>query len=192
MRSIEVSEDFCLYGRRQDGMSSDRLSKEICDVLQGDGTLIAWSPSEVIIGRVSGTQILDSEGDAVSLKDVYGLRAFSRDRDIRWSATLQGGDFVVISENSLDGVSGENVDRGNFSSKIEGVSYVVVGEKYERDDKWTYLSTASIGSIAVPVSGEGRRVLLESIEYVACDVDGNADVTEERIFALSMLGVDHV
>ena len=42
------------------------------------------------------------------------------------------------------------------------------------------------------MSGEGRRVLLESIEYVACDVDGNADVTEERIFALSMLGDDHV
>ena len=91
----------------------------------------------------------------------------------------------------MSDVEGANVDRTEFTSKIVGVKYVVVGEKFERDDIWTYLSAANIGSIAVPVSGEGRRVVMESIEYVACDQDGNADVTEERIFALSMMGDDH-
>ena len=191
MKSIEVSGDFRLYGRRKSGISSDQVTKQICKILGGQGTMIAWSPFEVIIGRVNDTHILNSEGHAVNLNDVYGLRAFSQDRDIRWTATLDGGDLVVISENQMSDVEGANVDRTEFTSKIVGVKYVVVGEKFERDDIWTYLSAANIGSIAVPVSGEGRRVVMESIEYVACDQDGNADVTEERIFALSMMGDDH-
>ena len=191
MKSIEVSPDFRLYGRRISGISSDQVTKQICEILGSEGTMIAWSPSEVIIGRVNDTHILNSEGHAVNLNDVYGLRAFSQDRDIRWTATLDGGDLVVISENQMSDVEGANVDRTDFTSKIVGVKYVVVGEKFERDDIWTYLSAANIGSIAVPVSGEGRRVVMESIEYVACDQDGNADVTEERIFALSMMGDDH-
>jgi len=191
MKSIEVSEDFRLYGRRKSGISSEQVTKLICEILSGEGTMIAWSPSEVVIGRVNATHILDSEGHAVNLSDVYGLRAFSQDRDIRWTATLEGGDLIVISENQMSDVEGDNLDRTEFTSKIVGVKYVVVGEKFERDDLWTYLSAANIGSIAVPVSGEGRRVVVESIEYVACDRDGNADVTEERIFALSMMGDEH-
>ena len=192
MKAMDVSNDFFLYGRRKKGVSSEQVTKQVCEILGGQGTLIAWSPSEVIIGRLTDTQILDSEGHLVNLDDVYEVRAFSQERDIRWTASLGGGDLVVISEDQLDDVGGENVDRASFSSKILGVTYVVVGEKFERDDTWTYLSAANVGSIAVPVSGEGRRVMVESVEYVACDQDGNADVTEERIFALSMMGDDHV
>jgi CRISPR-associated protein (TIGR03984 family) len=177
-----------LHGRRIDAVKALDLFRMLPDLLADGAVVIAWSPSRVVVGTIVDRVIKDASGGAFALDEAYGVRAFDADRDVRWSANPDGGFAAVISEQSLDGVTGEHVDVDNVTSSIVGVSYVVAGEKYESDSRWTRLSAARYGSLAMPVSGPGRRVGVKSIEYVVVDEDGNADVVDERLVGLEMLG----
>ena len=177
-----------LHGRRIEDVSVSDLVRLLPTVLKSGAVVIAWSPSRVVVGTIVDRAIVEADGNVIDLDDEYGVRAFDATRDVRWSASPSGGYAAVVSEESLDDVAGEVIDVHDIVSSIVGVTYVIAGEKYESDARWTKLSAARYGSLAMPVSGPGRRVGVNSIEYVVVDDDGNADIVDERLVGLEMLG----
>lgn len=187
MRHEKCPVDFTLLGRRLAAVSRSDVESVLSSALSDGATVISWSPRAVSVGQIRSGQILDHDGQRLDWSDAYEARGFSPVRDARWRATPASGVVVVISEESLDDIGGENIDVQGITGRIHDVTYCVVGEFIDRDANWVSIGAARFGSLSLPISGVGRRAVLESVEYVSIDDDGNADIVEERLVELRMM-----
>jgi CRISPR-associated protein (TIGR03984 family) len=144
--------------------------------------------------RLENAALFDSDGKPVGA-DAFEARIFNDDFELRWlQSRFDGGErrgrAALLHETPTFG--GERVPR------IAGIlrrQYLLWGQGDPPgvgvSAGWSSLSTARIGTLAVPLVGvsQSRRVILLAREYMAQEPEhGNTYVTEERLLGLSMYG----
>lgn len=126
----------------------------------------------------------------LDLTGVFELRAFNRDRELRWWNTSGGrGPAVVVTERAGD-------PDGDAPRRVERPYARLLWGTREREltapAGWVRLLEGRIGTIEVPFAesvAAGGRVWLHAVEYVEEDEHGNVAVVDERLVGLSAIGV---
>lgn len=179
-----------LFGRsRNDVTLSDAISSSD---LEG-GLALLSSPTAHQVCVVRAGACLQPEGAdvvAVDPSEVFEARLFDADREMRWLHVGGGvGRAVLLSENEI-------LLPDTFDHELAPLSahdthdqhYLLWGQAVPGSPRgWTRLSSARIGSFAVPLPevGAGLRARLRAREYVAVEPrHGNAYIAEERLMGL--------
>lgn len=142
--------------------------------------------------------VRDEFGRNVSLGDVFELRAFCPEAELRWMNTGSGSGQAVILRESQAVLNGPwNSRAESFLGKIP-LKYMLWGTAPSENsdtasapplaDGWTYLREGRIGGLPVPLAGmsPGQPGYLHAVEYLReSDEDGNVTVLDERLLQLS-------
>lgn len=167
----------CLTATTTDGVTAADLSAALAGALEDGAVVLGWSSSEVSVGRLVEGRVVGTEGRPVPTSDWFGARAFDGRADARWNLRASVGTLVVVRE--AEGTAGVTID-----ARLDGVRYLVFGERDRTADGWAHLSAANVGSLAIPDPGGSGRIAIEAVEYVVFDEDGNADVVDELLVGL--------
>jgi CRISPR-associated protein (TIGR03984 family) len=118
---------------------------------------------------------------------VFEARAFGGGIDTRWVKRGIGGDVTCWVDDqscrSAPPFSGAVVTWND----VERLSrrYLLWGSVDESTRSGVVLSDGRVGRYEIPVVGEGRTVRLDTVEYLALSVDGNAVVVTECLQGFS-------
>jgi CRISPR-associated protein (TIGR03984 family) len=158
-----------------------------------------YSPQACSFGRLADGQVTvcrnGKQGwqeQTLDLSSVFEARVFNEQTELRWlSIPNSKGKAVWISE-ELEKKFASDSPELTYIKALEQ-TYVLWGKRLEQPvpEKWSILSAARIGSIAVPISlGANNQdtVILHSREYLGeMGEYGNVAVQEERLMKLTWL-----
>ncbi len=153
------------------------------------GTMIGWSATEVLVGRIVAGRAHGPDGEVLDLTGVFELRAFDGAREARWRNRAGGaGSCVILAEEPpVPGCAPEP----DVQVAIDGVGQLVWGTGTGRTvgDGWSELAEARIGTLRVPIGGveNGQRVRIEQVEYVRRGKHGNAEVIDDRLVGFALV-----
>ncbi|ARQ71933.1 type III-D CRISPR-associated protein Csx19 [Streptomyces marincola] len=150
-------------------------------------TALLTAPASYRVALVEPDGTCTAPDGPVDLSAVYEARVFTAGAELRWLGEANGpGRAVVLTEDpallpehfpETDGLAVDAIDTLD-------THHLLWGEAASQDGDWTTLSSARIGTLAVPVRTSGR-VRLTSRQYVAVEPEhGNAHVVEERLIRL--------
>lgn len=166
--------------------------KQCASVLSKGGIALLYSPSQCQFAKIqSNGTLTDSEEKEINLKDIFEVRAFNQNSELRWLNQSNGeGQAVLISEE--DNISDYLADCLPNLEAIDVIKqkYLLWGEGVKSISKnpgWGKLAESRIGKINVPVElTPNQRVYLNAIEYLQADNYGNVSVVEERLISLEV------
>jgi len=194
---------------------SDIRQESIRDVLQRfsdeylaedeGATVLAYTPKACRFLRLKGVTAEDDDFDhgpdgpnGFSLDDVFELRAFTPDAELRWLKHEAGGRAVILTD--------ETLAQSGFTC-LGGAAYVLWGPlasgcltERESDDVWFEVEEARIGRLWIPVLNSKKRELIRKLsadgptprrwlrliaqEYMTVGRHGNVTVAEERLLRI--------
>ena len=112
---------------------------------------------------------------------VFESRVFGTGFDMHWTQQGRDGDVVCWIDTDLltvdPGLSGD-VNRIEVVEKLSR-RYELWGKVDRSNPEGVVLSDGRVGQYEIPVTGSGRTVWLETIEYLKADVDGNCVIVAE-------------
>ncbi len=180
-----------LYGRcSQDITLQEALNK--CASALSDGVAILYSPSSCQFAKMQTDGTLrDFQDTIIDFKDVFEVRIFNKNCELRWLNERNGkGRSVLISESSI------STYLSNFIEDLKALDvirqqYILWGKGVSNTSTsgWGKLVEARIGTLYVPVTGltPNKRVYLKAVEYIKeVDDNGNVAVVEERLTGLEV------
>lgn len=170
---------------RQDGIDLEQALREYAGKLGAPGVALAYTPARCLVAAVAGSALSVRSGE-VPVDEIFELRAFGRDAELRWLHEDAGlGRAVILTEDGalLRGLEGEP-GAIDYLERLDN-TYLLWGTALEEDcDGWTTLAEARVGAIEIPLADVSRddRAWLHSFEYLAADPEhGNVSVVEERL-----------
>lgn len=182
-----------LYGRCTTTNITLKSALSNCATALSEAVAIIYSPTSCQLTKLNQNgDLINAKNEIISLDNVFELRAFNQNIELRWLNELNGkGKAVLISEQNISGYLYDD------TSEIQELDiipqqYILWGEgvKTVSTSGWGKLATARIGSIDVPIKGligGGKRVYLNAIEYLQADEEyGNVSVIEERLTGLEV------
>lgn len=155
---------------------------------------LLYSPRSCQFARLmkDGSQsvLMNPENQVIGLSDVFEVRVFSDEAELRWLNQANGtGRAVLLSEveKTLD-----NYEPVKTLMDLETLpqTYLLWGAGWIKPDawgdEWSRLTLARIGSLPVLIFGVERQqsVRLKVREYLKSDDYGNMSVVEERLLGL--------
>lgn len=147
-----------------------------------EALLLAYSPSAAQLFRWTGGAWADVHGGAPNWDDVFSLRVFDRDAELRWTHDNNGlGQPVQVTAGAVERL---------YHRRLWGASDpVAAGAGNAGDDgQWALLREARIGVLAVPNPGprpaQATHIRLVAAESLDCDDHGNWSVIDERLLGL--------
>ena len=178
-------------------MSLTRINSEgvLDQFIEATGALAGSTDSPVFLLQYSSTAWGIERIGGESTKwfghgtptQVFEARVFGDGIDARWVRRGNAGDVTcwVDDQNcrSAPPFSGVAV-RWEEVERLSR-SYLLWGSVDESTRSGVILSDARVGRYEIPVSGEGRTVRLDAIEYLASSVDGNVVVVTECLQGFS-------
>lgn len=144
----------------------------------GDHILV-YTPDFCGFVRLDGETLVRLEdGAEVPAADVFELRCFDEDSELRWvRENSDGGQAVMLSE--------APTEEGSFYKRSE--HYLLWGRGRAEGEVGARLFEYRIGTLAVPVEvHSGERVYLEFDEYFKPDEHGNMVWQTERLKGFSV------
>jgi len=151
--------------------------------LEGAMSMLS-APDRCYVGRLAEGGCRGPAGEALPVEEAFELRAFTAERELRWTRTAKGGRALLISEERGAGL-GEPVEVE--VERLGEQRYLLNGLRDERRTRpgWTTLSASHVASISVPFETTAVRVQLVAVEYIRRDPEhGNVYVCEERLTEL--------
>jgi len=163
---------------------------QYCSQFLEGAIALLYSPSSCRIAKFSNRQLRKSNGDAISLEDVFEARVFNQNCELRWLNRSDGkGDAVLLSESEVKIEAFSLVESKSCEPLKQ--QYLLWGEATHTvpTQGWQRLAEARIGKLDIPLDGkleEKQRVYLCTLEYLAESDDnfGNFVVIDERLVKL--------
>jgi CRISPR-associated protein (TIGR03984 family) len=181
-----------LYGRCTKGNIDLKSALSNCATALFEGVAIIYSPTSCQLAKLNQNgDLTNSKNEIISLDNVFELRAFNQNYELRWlNESNRKGKAVLISEQNISDYLYADISEIKELHK-NPQQYILWGEgvKTVSTSGWGKLATARIGSIDVPVRGlaADKRVYLNAIEYLQADEEyGNVSVVEERLTKLEV------
>ncbi|MBD2279397.1 MAG: TIGR03984 family CRISPR-associated protein [Dolichospermum sp. DEX189] len=182
-----------LYGRCTTTNITLKSALSNCTTALSEAVAIIYSPTSCQLAKVDQNgDLTNAKNEMISLDNVFELRAFNQNYELRWLNESNGkGKAVLISEQNISDYLYADISEIKELHK-NPQQYILWGEKAstESTSGWAKLSTARIGSIDVPIkglTGGDKRVYLNAIEYLQADEQyGNVSVVEERLTKLEV------
>jgi len=127
--------------------------------------------------------------------EIWEIRAFSPDHELRWRSDSDGTtSAVIVSEAHAYPFQDGWIHREQPILKTNSIQYILWGTKLDKgptlEPNWTRLWEHQIGPLLVPVTGSlvqtQGRIAIQATEYFAeVDSDGNTACIEERLWGLN-------
>jgi len=183
-----------LYGRCTTTNITLKSALLNCTTALSEAVAIIYSPTSCQLAKLNHNgDLTNAKNEIISLDNVFELRAFNQNYELRWLNESNGkGKAVLISEQKQNISDYLDADISEIKELHKNPQqYILWGEKAstESTSGWAKLSTARIGSIDVPVRGliADKRVYLNAVEYLQADEEyGNVSVVEERLTELEV------
>ncbi len=164
------------------------------DVVRSDAVGVISSPAGHDLVRLDGGQLVTA-GTPAELAEVFSIRLFTPDAELRWVHTGERrGAAVALSENG-GCPAGWSADSAEIEDVLDG-QYALWGRRFEAlaAAGWCRAVEGRIGWIdvpaATPAASDPERdwpeeyLALRFREYVTSDEFGNAAVLDERLIEI--------